>query len=142
VGAPVQAAAPALLEEAGAARGPILARVRDNLRALDEVLGSTSPLTRLHVEGGWYATLRLPRVASLATRATRREVTRPHPGDDHERLDEDFAVDLLERDGVYVHPGSFFELDGAHVVLSLLTEPSRFRAGTLALRRRADAALA
>ncbi len=131
VGAPVLAAAPTLLEDADGPRAAILARVRGNLLALDEVLGATSPLTRLHVEGGWYATLRLPRVFGA-------EVSAPHPD---AGLDEAFALDLLERDGVLVHPGSFFELEGPHVVLSLLTEPSRFHAGTLALRRRADATL-
>lgn len=143
VGAPVQAAAPTLLEEAGAARGAILDRLRENLAALDVALGSTSPLTRLRVEGGWYVTVRLPRVPrGEAARSREGEVSGPHLGHEPERLDEDFALELLERDGVYVHPGSFFELDGAHVVLSLLTEPAQFRAGTLALRQRADAALA
>lgn len=151
VSAPVQAAAPLLLDEAAPVREALLERVRKNLRTLDAALGSTSPLTRLHVEGGWYATLRLPRVGALVDRraASSSEVARPqreardatHVGEPHDPLDEDFALQLLERDGVYVHPGSFFELEGAHVVLSLLTEPEEFRAGALALRRRADADL-
>jgi aspartate/methionine/tyrosine aminotransferase len=62
----------------------------------------------LPVEGGWSAVLRIPNTES----------------------DEDFALRLIERDGVVVHPGYFFdfETDG-HLVLSLLTEPRIFDEG-------------
>jgi aspartate/methionine/tyrosine aminotransferase len=62
----------------------------------------------LDVEGGWYATLRLP--------ATRSE--------------EAWVLALLEQDGVYVHPGHFFDFESeAYVVVSLLTRPSTFEHG-------------
>ena len=44
--------------------------------------------------------------------------------------DEDFALRLIERDGVVAHPGYFFdfETDG-YLVISLLTEPRIFDEG-------------
>jgi alanine-synthesizing transaminase len=64
--------------------------------------------TRLTVEGGWYAVLRVP-------------ATRP---------DEELAIELLERSGVYVHPGHFYDFpaDG-FLVVSLITREEEFRAG-------------
>ncbi|MFY9753766.1 MAG: hypothetical protein WAJ92_14055, partial [Candidatus Acidiferrales bacterium] len=66
------------------------------------------PCTRLDLGGGWYAVLRVP-----ATRS-----------------DEDFAIQLLEARGVYVHPGHFydFQSDG-FVVVSLITPENEFAAG-------------
>jgi aspartate/methionine/tyrosine aminotransferase len=62
----------------------------------------------LTVEGGWYAVLRVP-------------ATRP---------DEELAIELLERAGVYVHPGHFYDFpaDG-FLVLSLITREEEFQAG-------------
>jgi len=56
-------------------------------------------------EGGWYAVLDASAVAP--------------PGGD-----EEMALDLLSRDGVFVHPGYFYDFarDG-HLVVSLLTPP-------------------
>lgn len=62
----------------------------------------------LDVEGGWYATLRVPDTKS----------------------DEQWALSLVSRDGVYVHPGYFFDMSrGAHLVVSLLTPEDDLRAG-------------
>ena len=36
----------------------------------------------------------------------------------------DPAEELLERDGILVHPGHFYGLSDLHVVLSLIVEPS------------------
>ena len=42
------------------------------------------------------------------------------------RSEEDLVVDLLEHDGVLVHPGFFFDFPHeAFVVVSLLPEPGR-----------------
>jgi aspartate/methionine/tyrosine aminotransferase len=62
----------------------------------------------LEVEGGWYAVLRVP-------------ATQP---------DEDLALALLERHGVLLHPGHFYDFpsDG-HFVLSLLPPPNVFGEG-------------
>ena len=101
ISAPVAHALPFLLDSRGVAEDAIRARTRTNLAALRSALaGARSPATLLDVEGGWYATLRLPRTQS----------------------EERWALDLLETDGVYVHPGHFFDFAGeAFVVLSLLT---------------------
>ena len=108
VGTPVQHAAAALLEQGGSLRRQILERIRGNLALLDSMLPRGAPLYRLAAEGGWHAVLRLPRV----------------------RSDEQWAIDLLQADGVYAHPGHFFGFaHGAHLVVSLLPEPQRFREG-------------
>ena len=66
-----------------------------------------SPVTAVRVEGGWYAVLRLPNVAT----------------------DEEWALALLEA-GVSVHPGYFYDFDGPpHVVVSLITPESVFLTG-------------
>ncbi|MFO0638365.1 MAG: pyridoxal phosphate-dependent aminotransferase [Polyangiaceae bacterium] len=98
VGAPVQHAARTLLEEAHGPRDAIVARTNRNLARLDEVLAGTAA-TRLFVEGGWYATVRLPAV-----------------------MDEEAWVGALLERGVYVHPGAFFDFaESPLVVISLLT---------------------
>ena len=108
VGTPVQHALPALLASRGPAERAIQARTRANLATLRGLVGEGSAATVLDVEGGWYATVRLPRVQS----------------------EERWAVDLLEQDGVYVHPGHFFDFEEeAHVVLSLLTPGEAFAEG-------------
>ncbi|WP_243300656.1 pyridoxal phosphate-dependent aminotransferase [Geothrix oryzisoli] len=108
VSAPVQAAAPTLLALAPGIRQQVQIRLRANLAALDATLTAHPHLSRLPVEGGWSVLLRRPAV------------------------DEDgaCALRLLERTGVLVHPGSFFDLPGdGHLVLSLLTPEKTFRDG-------------
>ncbi|MFN7959308.1 MAG: pyridoxal phosphate-dependent aminotransferase [Holophagaceae bacterium] len=108
VSAPVQAAAPRLLELAGPIRGQIQTRLRANLGALDAALGGFPRLSRLPVEGGWSVLLRRPALDA----------------------DDVCAQRLLEEGGVLVHPGSFFDLAGeGHLVLSLLTREAEFREG-------------
>jgi alanine-synthesizing transaminase len=107
VGTPVQHALPHLLATRGAAEGAIRSRTRANLRVLRSSVADT-PATLLDVEGGWYATLRVP--------ATRSE--------------ESWVLALLEEDGVYVHPGHFFDFEReAYLVLGLLTPEATFAEG-------------
>jgi alanine-synthesizing transaminase len=107
VGTPVQHAAPALLATAPQARNAIVTRTADHLAYL-EAATRGSALSVLDVEGGWYATLRLPRTES----------------------EESWALSFLEKDGVYVHPGHFFDFEGeAYAIVSLLTESAVFREG-------------
>jgi aspartate/methionine/tyrosine aminotransferase len=98
--APIQLAIPALLEQRGGFQKQLLARVSANLLELDGQLAHQKSCSRLEVEGGWNAVVRVP-----ATRS-----------------DEELALDLLATRGVYVHPGHFYEFpsDG-HVVVSLMT---------------------
>jgi aspartate/methionine/tyrosine aminotransferase len=71
----------------------------------------------LHAEGGWSAVLRIP------SRDT----------------EERFVLDLLEDDGIVVHPGFFFDFPReAYLVVSLLTEAEQFRAGIRRVLERAD----
>jgi alanine-synthesizing transaminase len=105
---PVQLALPALLEQRAGFQRQVLARLKHNLAELDRKLAGHPTCSRLKVEGGWYAVLRIP-----ATRS-----------------DEDFAVELLATRGVYIHPGHFFDFpaDG-YVVVSLLTPEREFAEG-------------
>jgi aspartate/methionine/tyrosine aminotransferase len=119
VSTPVQVAAPTLLREGAAVRAAILDRVRGNLATLARLAASSRSVTLLPADGGWSAVLRVP--------ATRSE--------------EDLAVELLERDGVAVHPGYFFDFPyEAFLVISLLPEPAPFAAGVERILERADAA--
>ena len=108
VSTPVQCAAATLIEQGDVIRPSILDRIRENSDLLDSYLDTDRPCDRLTAEGGWYAVLRIPAVQS----------------------DEARALDLLENQGVFVHPGSFYDFPvGAHVVLSLITPPPVWAAG-------------
>jgi len=116
--APIQLAAPVLLEQRKAVQPRLVKRVRANLAELDRQLARQKSCSRLEVQGGWYAVLRIP-------------VT---------RSDEDFAVELLERESVLVHPGHFYDFpsDG-YLVLSLITPETDFYRGLSDLLQFADA---
>jgi aspartate/methionine/tyrosine aminotransferase len=106
--APIQLAAPVLLQVRAAFQRQLMARVRANLAELDAQLAKEKKFDRLNVEGGWYAVLRVP-------------ATRP---------DEDLAIDLLEKHDVYVHPGHFYDFPGdGYLVLSLITPERDFQEG-------------
>jgi len=110
--APVQCALPSWLESAGAMQGQIRTRTAANLRALDKGLAGAPAVTRLDVEAGWYAVLRVPALGS----------------------DEDLAVRLVENRGVSVHPGYFFGFpEAGWLVVSLLPEEEEFRRGVEAV---------
>ena len=107
--APVQLALPALLELRAGFQRQVGERLRRNLAELDRQLaGPAVAASRLKVEGGWYAVIRVP-------------ATRP---------DEHLAVELVAKHGVYVHPGHFFDFPGnGYVVVSLLTPEPEFAEG-------------
>jgi alanine-synthesizing transaminase len=106
--APVQLAAPVLLEQRKQIQPVLLDRLRVNLAALDGQLTGYPSCRRLQVEGGWYVVLRVP------VRGT----------------DEDLAIDLLRKVSALVHPGHFYDFPGdGHLVLSLIAEPAAFREG-------------
>jgi aspartate/methionine/tyrosine aminotransferase len=108
VSTPVQHAAAALLKQGEGLRRQILERIRENLTFLDSTLRRGATMGRLVAEGGWYAILRLPNI----------------------RSDEEWAIALLQAEGVYVHPGHFFGFPReGHLVISLLPEAARFRLG-------------
>src|SRR5262245_11105005 len=114
VSTPVQIATPALLECGAAIRVQIHERLRDNLTMMRELARAFPACEVLKVEGGWSAVIRVP--------ATRTE--------------DQLILDLLEAEGVLVHPGYFFDFAReAFVVTSLLTPTETLREGTLRLLR-------
>jgi len=112
--APTQLALSTMLEERHHIQPQLMQRVRENLAELDAQLAQQQVCSRLQVEGGWYAILRVPVTAS----------------------DEELAITLLEQTNVLVQPGHFYDFpsDG-HVVLSLITETGVFVEGVRRLLR-------
>lgn len=108
VATPVQAALPDLLRIGARIRDAIRARTRVSLDALRQALADKPSAQLLEPEGGWTAVVRVPATAT----------------------DEDFALDALERHGVVVQPGYFFDFDrDGYFVVSLLTDPEILREG-------------
>lgn len=110
--APVQLATPTFLEQRRGFQKQLIARTQENLAELDRQLDGQECCSRLQLEGGWYAVMRVP-----ATRS-----------------DEDLAIELLTTKGVYVHPGHFYDFpaDG-HLVVSLITPEQVFAEGVARL---------
>jgi aspartate/methionine/tyrosine aminotransferase len=106
--APIQLAAPVLLEQRHSVQPLLLDRVRANLSELDRRLAKQKSCRRLDVEGGWYAVLRVPVTQS----------------------DEDLAIEILRKHSVLVHPGHFYDFpsDG-YLIVSLITPLQDFRKG-------------
>jgi aspartate/methionine/tyrosine aminotransferase len=106
--APVQLAASVLLDQRKQVQPVLLDRIRLNLRELDRQLAATPSCTRLDVEGGWYAVVRVPAL----------------------RSDEGLAIDLLRSEAVVVHPGHFYDFpNDGYLVLSMITELGVFCEG-------------
>ncbi|MGA2852296.1 MAG: pyridoxal phosphate-dependent aminotransferase [Terracidiphilus sp.] len=109
--APVQCALPSWLAGRGGIQRQIRERVATNLAELDRALGRMPGVSRLEVEGGWYATLRIPAL----------------------KPDEETVLELLEQ-GVWVQPGGFFGMGASGwLVLSLLTPEKEFITGVTIL---------
>jgi alanine-synthesizing transaminase len=106
--APIQWAIPAFLEQCRSFQTQVLARVRNNLADLDGQLAAQKSCSRLHLEGGWYAILRVPATCS----------------------DEDLAIHLLTTKNLYVHPGHFYDFSSdGYLVVSLITPEPDFAEG-------------
>jgi aspartate/methionine/tyrosine aminotransferase len=112
VSTPVQCAAPRLLAAGEDLQRQIRERTGANLALARELLrGSAGNL--LAVEGGWYIVLQVPRI----------------------RTEEEWTLELLEREGVLVQPGFFYDFHSeAFLVVSLLTSPEPFREGLSRLK--------
>ena len=112
--APIQCALPSWLEERTSLQSQISRRIENNLSSLDSLIASQRMISRLEVEAGWYAVLRVPALTS----------------------GEALAVCLVREHGLSVHPGYFFGFSGnGWLVLSLLTPESEFQAGIEILSR-------
>ena len=89
-------------------RTQVLERLRRNYAALSAAARRYPAVEVLPVDAGWSAVLRVP--ATMA--------------------EEALAIDLLEQDGVLVHPGFFFDFaHEAFLVVSLLPTPDLFDEG-------------
>jgi alanine-synthesizing transaminase len=117
VATPVQWALPRILAASAAVQRQIRQRTRTNLECLIErTAGAGSPCRSLHVEGGWYAVLEVPRI----------------------RTEEEWALHLLAESDVLVQPGFFYDFETeAFLVLSLLAPCEIFAEG---VRRILDSA--
>ncbi|MFN0086091.1 MAG: pyridoxal phosphate-dependent aminotransferase [Blastocatellia bacterium] len=114
VGAPVQHAALQWLPLRAEVQSRILDRARENLRRL-AALVRQSPCRLLDVEGGWCATIEIPRLLP----------------------EEECVLMLLEEENVLTHPGYFFDFPReAHLVLSLLPESALFQEAVERILRR------
>ena len=117
VSTPVQVAAPALIADGARTREQILDRVRTNYGRLHELARAHPAVQVLAAEAGWSAVVRIPARAP----------------------EEETALELLERDGVVVHPGFFFDFaHEAFLIVSLLPEPAAFAEGARRVLDRVD----
>ncbi|MET0384780.1 MAG: pyridoxal phosphate-dependent aminotransferase [Polyangiales bacterium] len=115
VATPTQHALGQLLALAQPVRAAIHARLQRNLSQLRAACASHDAVSLLDVEGGFYATLRVPSVQS----------------------EEQWVLELLTQDSVYVQPGYFFDFPReAYLVLSLLTPETTFDEGVTRLLAR------
>jgi alanine-synthesizing transaminase len=110
--APIQHAIPTWLSRRAVIQDQIKHRLAGNLERLDQLLSRQTLVTRLQVEAGWYAVLRVPGV----------------------QLEEQMALDLLLQRAVVVHSGGFFGFSGqGWLVVTLLAPPEEFAAGIQAI---------
>lgn len=112
VSTPVQCAASNLLELGESVQRQIRNRCVGNLAVLRAALaGSAADV--LQVEGGWYATIKMPRI----------------------RTEEEWTLELLSKENVLLQPGFFYDFESeAFLVASLLTPPDVFAEGIRRLR--------
>lgn len=90
-------------------------RVKANWEYLRESVAQIEGCRCLEAEGGWYAIVQLLDA----------------------RDEEAFALELVEQEGVLVHPGYFFEFEEeGYLVLSLLPPPEVFQEGVRRILRR------
>lgn len=117
VATPVQHALPTILATRRTAEGAIRERTRKNLAVVRETMRRAPAASVLDVEGGWYAIVRVPET----------------------QTDEEWALELVEKDSVHVQPGYFFDMGrGAYLVVSLLTPESVMGQGMQRLAARVE----
>jgi len=95
------------------------AHLEANRDLLQAYLGSVRGVSLLPPAGGIHCILRIDPVALKRNKE-----------------DEDLAVELLEREAVYLHPGYFYRIeDGTAFVLSILKHPDELEEGLARLAR-------
>jgi alanine-synthesizing transaminase len=109
---PVQWAFPNLLAQRKTLKPQLRDRVNENWAWLKTAVTGNPSYELLHIEGGWYAVLRILNGAS----------------------DEDLAIALMQNEGVVVHPGHFYDFfSGEFLVVSLIAPVNDFRNGMAAV---------
>ena len=105
VNTPAQVALPGLMKTGASIRDAILSRLRSNYKLLCNRFPPHAPSSTLTSQGGWYGIIRVP----------------------HTRSDEEWALELLEKRGVYLFPGYFFDFEKeGYLVVSLLVRQETF----------------
>ncbi|MBI1746259.1 MAG: pyridoxal phosphate-dependent aminotransferase [Acidobacteria bacterium] len=118
VNTPVQVALPAWLAKRGRFQTPILDRLRANREFLLAKMTLSQLCRCLDAEGGWYAVLRVPRT----------------------RTEEEWILELLNQEGVLVHPGYFFDfVTEGFLVISLLPPAEIFQTAVSRMLARLEA---
>lgn len=113
VNTPVQNALGSWLTDEQVIQSQINERVKLNWQFLEANLDKHAQL--LKVQGGWYATLRIPAIKS----------------------EEQWVLEFLKEDHVLVHPGYFFDFySEAYIIISLITPPEIFKQATNRLMKR------
>jgi aspartate/methionine/tyrosine aminotransferase len=112
VSTPVQVALPGLFDAGSVIRRQIQRRIRENLSYLATEARHYPECSVLPVDAGWYAVVQIPSLKS----------------------EEETVIELLDRTGVLVHPGYFFDFEReAFVIISLLPDSERFASGVRTL---------
>jgi aspartate/methionine/tyrosine aminotransferase len=98
-------------------RDQISRRISANYQVLLARAATTPSCRVLQADAGWYAVIQVPSITG----------------------EEDFVLQLLERDDVLVHPGYFFDFPReSFLVVSLLTPGDAFATGVSRLLRHFD----
>jgi aspartate/methionine/tyrosine aminotransferase len=108
-GTPVMNALPSLLAASGAFAGPCRGRLAANVATLHRILEQPgSPHRVLRCEGGWTAIVESPRLLS----------------------EEKLALGLLREEGIWSHPGYFFDMEReAFFTVGLILPPGLLERG-------------
>jgi alanine-synthesizing transaminase len=106
VSTPVMRAIPDILDAAEPWQAKLRARIAENRRTLEAMVAG--PCTLRKSEGGWYAMIDVPAV----------------------KEDETWALEILEKEKVLIHPGYLFDVEEPSVlVASLIMAPEVFAEG-------------
>lgn len=117
VSTPTQLSSVTWLKKRGPIQHEIQKRIKENEALLIHYLSNRDDIRYLPSEGGWYGVLKL----SDATRA------------------DSIAIDCLTHDGVFIHPGYFFDFnDDTFLIVSFLTKSLVFKKGISKLLKRLE----
>jgi aspartate/methionine/tyrosine aminotransferase len=115
VSTPVQNALPVFFSHQQAIHAEISGRIQTNYLYLKQTFHENSKMELLESEGGWAAVFKCP----------------------VNRTDDEWALELLEKESVIIHPGFFYDFqESSYLVVSLLTPPEILKAAIPRLQSR------